>query len=72
MNKTWKVVGIDFDHMHMGDNLWMVHHHPNAEIVGIYDTRQDRLDNAAAELSLARKKSLLISARAWRRPNRTS
>jgi predicted dehydrogenase len=56
MNKTWKVVGIDFDHMHMGDNLWMVHHHPNAEIVGIYDTRQDRLDKAASEFGLGSEK----------------
>lgn len=33
--KTWKVAGINFDHMHMGDLLRLVHAHPNAEIVGI-------------------------------------
>ena len=33
--KPWKIAGINFDHMHMGDLLRMVHEHPNAEIVGI-------------------------------------
>lgn len=37
MSKKWKVVGISFDHMHMGDLLRQVHEHPNAEIVGICD-----------------------------------
>jgi len=29
-NRTWKVVGINFDHMHMGDLLRMAHEHPDA------------------------------------------
>lgn len=41
--KKWKVAGINFDHMHMGDLLRKVHNHPNAEIVGISDEQPDRM-----------------------------
>ena len=37
MAKRWRVVGINFDHMHMGDLLRKVHEHPDAEIAGICD-----------------------------------
>ena len=33
----YRVVGINFDHMHMGDLLRQVHDHPDAEIAGICD-----------------------------------
>lgn len=36
MAKT-RIVGISFDHMHMGDLLRQVHDHPGAEIAGIFD-----------------------------------
>ncbi len=36
MSKHWKIAGINFDHMHMGDLLRQVHEHPTAEICGIY------------------------------------
>jgi predicted dehydrogenase len=35
--KVWRVVGVAFDHMHMGDLLRQVFDHPNAEIVGVCD-----------------------------------
>ena len=35
--KTWKIAGVSFDHMHMGDLLRQVSVHTNAEIVGIAD-----------------------------------
>jgi glucose-fructose oxidoreductase len=35
--KTWRIAGINFAHMHIGDLLRQVHEHPNAEIVGICD-----------------------------------
>jgi glucose-fructose oxidoreductase len=44
--KTWKIAGISFDHMHMGDLLRQVHAHPNAEIVGICDPNRARMANA--------------------------
>ena len=37
MAKSFRVAGINFDHMHMGDLLRLVHQHPQAEIVGIAD-----------------------------------
>lgn len=33
----FRIAGIRFDHMHMGDLLRLVHDHPDAEIAGIYD-----------------------------------
>lgn len=41
MSKKWKIAGISFDHMHMGDLLRQVNEHPNAEIVGICDDNPD-------------------------------
>ena len=45
----FRIVGISFDHMHMGDLLRMVHDHPNAEIVGIYDPDPAAMVRAVAE-----------------------
>ena len=42
--KTWKVVGINFDHMHMGDLLRLVHEHPEAEIAGVCDDDLGRME----------------------------
>src|SRR4051812_9254651 len=53
MNKTWKIAGINFDHMHMGDLLRMVHEHPNAEIVGVCDESPERMQSAIANFKLA-------------------
>src|SRR5262249_9531071 len=38
-----KIVGINFDHMHMGDLLRMAHEHPRAEIVGVCDEAPERM-----------------------------
>lgn len=43
MNRIWKVAGINFDHMHMGDLLRMSHEHPQAEIVGLADEDLSRV-----------------------------
>ncbi len=43
----WRVVGINFDHMHMGDLLRHVHDHPSAQIVGICDQSADKMSQAA-------------------------
>ena len=34
-----RIVGISFEHMHMGDLLREAHEPPNAEIVGVCDPR---------------------------------
>ncbi|HVY69273.1 MAG TPA: Gfo/Idh/MocA family oxidoreductase, partial [Verrucomicrobiae bacterium] len=43
MNRKWRIAGINFDHMHMGDLLRMAYEHPNAEIVGISDGQPERM-----------------------------
>ncbi len=48
-----RVVGIDFSHMHMGDNLRMVAEHAGCELVGLCDSERERMAAAIAEHSLA-------------------
>ena len=48
----FRVVGISFDHMHMGDLLRQVHEHPNAEIVGIFDPDRNKMASAIANFSI--------------------
>lgn len=45
MAKT-RIVGISFDHMHMGDLLRMVNDHPGAEIAGIFDPDRATMQRA--------------------------
>ncbi len=44
----FKIVGIRFDHMHMGDLLRLVHDHPDAEIAGLFDPDPAKMASAAA------------------------
>lgn len=48
----WRVAGINFDHMHMGDLLRHVHEHPTAQIVGIYDQSVERMSQAATNFCI--------------------
>ncbi|MBI1390897.1 MAG: gfo/Idh/MocA family oxidoreductase [bacterium] len=48
----WKIAGINFDHMHMGDNLRMAFEHPDCEIAGICDERPERMDDAARKFNI--------------------
>jgi predicted dehydrogenase len=50
--KSYRVAGINFDHLHMGDLLRMVHHHPNARLVGLCDEQPDRMSTAARNFSV--------------------
>ncbi|MEO8613855.1 MAG: Gfo/Idh/MocA family oxidoreductase [Luteolibacter sp.] len=51
--KKWKIAGINFDHMHMGDLLRLAFDHPCAEIVGICDELPDRMVSAAQQFKLS-------------------
>jgi predicted dehydrogenase len=53
MAKPFRVAGINFDHMHMGDLLRMVHSHPEAEIVGISDEDPARMESAVAAFGIS-------------------
>jgi len=48
----WRVAGINFDHMHMGDLLREVFEHGDAEIVGIYDKSRERMQTAIANFGI--------------------
>jgi glucose-fructose oxidoreductase len=50
--KRWRIVGINFDHMHMGDLLRLAAEHPEAEIVGICDRSPDKTKVAAETFGL--------------------
>jgi len=52
MSRKWQIVGINFDHMHMGDLLRRVHEHPHAEIAGICDENPERMQNAVSAFAL--------------------
>jgi glucose-fructose oxidoreductase len=47
-----RIVGISFDHMHMGDLLRMVHEHPQAELVGIFDPNRAVMQRAIDAFAL--------------------
>ncbi len=51
-----KVVGINFDHMHMGDLLRQAHTHPNVEIAGICDEQPERMAAAIKNFGIPRER----------------
>ncbi|MDB4338667.1 Gfo/Idh/MocA family oxidoreductase [bacterium] len=53
MKKNWRIAGVNFSHMHMGDLLRCVENHANAEIVAICDESQDAMREAIGALSLS-------------------
>ncbi|KAM6478043.1 hypothetical protein HDV62DRAFT_401084 [Trichoderma sp. SZMC 28011] len=53
MTSPWRIVGINFDHMHMGDLLRHAFDHPNAEIVGICDHDMERMKDTIAALNIS-------------------
>lgn len=53
MTDPLRIVGINFDHMHMGDLLRQVHDLPSAVIAGICDADPARMSGAAGALGIA-------------------
>ena len=51
-SKKWKIVGINFDHMHMGDLLRNAKNHPDAEIVGVCDATPERMQSTMQALEI--------------------
>jgi glucose-fructose oxidoreductase len=54
--KKLKVVGLNFDHMHMGDLLRQCHEHPGIEIAGICDEQPARMQAAIANFAIPRER----------------
>lgn len=55
MTRKWRIAGINFAHMHMGDNLRMVFEHAQAEIVGIADDNPDTMRDAQQNFNLSQE-----------------
>lgn len=51
--KKLRVVGLNFDHMHMGDLLRMCHGHPDVEIAGICDDDPARMQAVIRNFGLS-------------------
>ena len=54
--KKLKVVGLNFDHMHMGDLLRQCHEHPGVEIAGICDEDPARMQAAVSNFQIRRER----------------
>ncbi len=52
MSKKWRVAGIDFSHMHMGDNLRYAFDHPDVEIVGICHDERGPMESSIRNFSI--------------------
>jgi len=52
MTKHWRIAGINFSHMHMGDLLQNVFDHPRAEIVGVCDEDTNAMQSAVKALGI--------------------
>jgi predicted dehydrogenase len=50
--KKLRVVGLNFDHMHMGDLLRKCHEHPEVEIAGVCDEDPRRMQAAIANFGI--------------------
>jgi glucose-fructose oxidoreductase len=61
--KKLKIVGLNFDHMHMGDLLRQCHEHRDVEIAGICDADPARMQSAIANFNIP-------SARVFTDPDR--
>jgi predicted dehydrogenase len=48
----YRVAGVSFQHMHMGDNLQMVAQHPQCQLVAICDQQPQLMTDAIANLGL--------------------
>lgn len=52
MTSNFRVVGVGFDHMHIGDQLATALAHPDAEIVGVWDRDAVRAQAVLTDLGI--------------------
>jgi len=52
MTTRYRVAGINFAHMHMGDNLRFAFDHPDVDLVGICDEEPTRMESAIEAFGL--------------------
>ena len=51
-SRPWRVVGVNFDHMHMGDLLREVAEHPEAEIAAIFHSDRAKMQAAIEKFDI--------------------
>ena len=51
-----RIVGLSFEHAHMGDLLREVYEHPNAEIAGVWDADKARMTEAVTNFSIPKER----------------
>ena len=56
VERIWRVAGVSFDHMHMGDLLRQVTEHPRAEVVGVADPDLSRVEPTARKLGIPKER----------------
>jgi glucose-fructose oxidoreductase len=54
MSKTWRIAGINFDHMHMGDLLRYAAEDPRIEISGVSDEQPERMEMSVRNFNIPR------------------
>jgi predicted dehydrogenase len=52
----WRIVGLSFEHMHMGDLLREAYEHPDAQIAGVCDDDRARMAEAIANFSISNER----------------
>lgn len=50
--RPWRIAALCFDHMHIGDQLQVILEHPDAELVGAFDTQPERLRRVCDDLGI--------------------
>jgi len=52
MSRTFRLIGVGFDHMHIGDQLTVATMHPQIDLVGVWDRDETRARAVLNDLSL--------------------
>jgi predicted dehydrogenase len=50
---AWRIAVLCFDHMHVGDQLRVIVEHPDAALVGVFDTQPERMRRVCDDLGIA-------------------
>jgi predicted dehydrogenase len=54
--RKWRIVGVSFEHMHMGDLLREAYELPGVEIAGVCDAVEARMEDAIANFAIPRER----------------
>ena len=56
--RRWRIAGINFAHLHMGDNLRVAFEHPDCEIVGSADESVELMQPSIEKFSIVEIKTV--------------